>query len=88
MGGMRTGLWLGVFASIAVRTVYAAAAPITENPISEAVVTRGIAVEVKDLARLPDTRGFRPADHDVSPEAWARVSYVRDLADCRRYLAI
>ena len=35
--------------------------------------------------RLPDTRGIRPADQDVSPAGWARVSYVRDLPDGRRF---
>ncbi len=34
--------------------------------------------------RLPDTRGIRPADQDVSP-AWAWVSYVRELPDGRRF---
>ncbi len=63
----------------------AAAEPITSNPIPEPIVKRGIAVEVKDLARLPDTRGLRPADQDVCAAAWARVSYVRDLPDGRRF---
>ena len=58
---------------------------ITSNPIPEPIVKRGIAVEVKDLVRLPDTRGLRPADQDVSPAGWARVSYVRDLPDGRRF---
>ena len=35
--------------------------------------------------RLPDTRGIRPADQDVTPAGWARVSYVRDLPDGRRF---
>ena len=35
--------------------------------------------------RLPDTRGLRPADQDVAPAGWARVSYVRDLPDGRRF---
>ncbi len=36
--------------------------------------------------RLPDTRGMRPADQDVTPSGWARVSYVRDLPDGRRFV--
>ena len=47
---------------------------------------RGLAVEIKDLVRLPDTRGIRPADQDVSPAGWARISYVRDLPDGRRFV--
>src|SRR6188474_2808466 len=61
-------------------------AQITSNPISAPIVKRGLAVEIKDLVRLPDTRGMRPADQDVSPSGWARVSYVRDLPDGRRFV--
>jgi len=82
---MRIRMWLGIITLLAVRTVSAADVPITSNPIPEPIVKRGIAVEVKDLARLPDTRGLRPADQDVAPAAWARVSYVRDLPDGRRF---
>src|SRR5688572_3332438 len=61
-------------------------AQITSNPIPEPIAKRGIAVEIKDLVRLPDTRGIRPADQDVSPPSgWARVSFVRDLPDGRRF---
>ncbi len=59
--------------------------PITSNPVPEPVTKRGLAVEIRDLVRLPDTRGIRPADQDVSPAGWARVSYVRDLPDGRRF---
>src|SRR5262249_56786159 len=60
-------------------------AQITSTPIWAPIVKRGLAVEIRDLARLPDTRGVRPADQDVSPAGWARVSYVRDLPDGRRF---
>jgi Glucose / Sorbosone dehydrogenase len=62
-----------------------ATSPITGNPIPAPIVKRGLAVEVRDLVRLPDTRGVRPLDQDVSPAGWARVSYVRDLPDGRRF---
>src|SRR5688572_5104860 len=62
-----------------------AGAPITSNPIPTPSVKRGLAVELRDLVRLPDTRGTRPLDQDVSPAGWARVSYVRDLPDGRRF---
>src|SRR5438132_13354730 len=78
-------MWVGIITLLAVRTVCAADGPISSNPIPEPIVKRGLAVEVKDLARLPDTRGLRPADQDVAPPGWARVSYVRDLADGRRF---
>ena len=34
--------------------------PITSNPIAAPIEKRGLMVEIKDLARLPDTRGMRP----------------------------
>src|SRR5215468_6967170 len=79
---MRTWIRAGLFAIGIIGTTRA---QITSNPIPEPIVKRGIAVEIKDLARLPDTRGLRPADQDVAPNAWARVSYVRDLPDGRRF---
>src|SRR5258708_5828803 len=61
-------------------------AQITSNPIAAPIAKRGIAVEIQDLVRLPDTRGMRPADQDISPAGWARISYVRDLPDGRRFV--
>ena len=49
------------------------------------VEKRGLTVRIQDLARLPQTRGMRPVDQDVTPAGWARVSYVRDLPDGRRF---
>ncbi|HUQ52909.1 MAG TPA: hypothetical protein VM692_11855, partial [Gammaproteobacteria bacterium] len=62
-----------------------ARAQITENPIKEPIVKRGLAVEVRDVVRLPETRNLRPVDQDVTPTGWARVSFVRDLPDGRRF---
>jgi len=70
---------------IAICSAGAILAQITSNPIPAPVVKRGLAVEIKDVVRLPETRGIRPADQDVSPAGWARVSYVRDLPDGRRF---
>ena len=55
------------------------------NPIQAPIVKRGLSVEIRDVVRLPETRGLRPADQDVTPAGWARVSYVRDLPDGRRF---
>jgi hypothetical protein len=82
---MRISQALVTITLFAIQTAGAADTPITSNPIPQPIVKRGIAVEVKDLARLPDTRGLRPADQDVAPAAWARVSFVRDLPDGRRF---
>lgn len=57
---------------------------ITSNPIPAPIEKRGLAVEIKDVVRLPDTRMLHPTD-DVNPAGWARVSYVRDLPDGRRF---
>src|SRR4030095_4325214 len=84
-GFMRTRMRLIIVLLLAIWTARAIKAQIASNPIPEPIVKRGIAVEVKDLVRLPDTRGVRPADQDVSPAGWARVSYVRDLPDGRRF---
>src|SRR5678816_3552025 len=58
---------------------------ITSNPLPAPIEKRGLAVQIKDLVRLPDTRGLRPLDQDVSPAGWARISFVRDLPDGRRF---
>ncbi len=60
-------------------------AQITSNPIPQPIEKRGIAVEIRDLVRLPDTRGLRPLTEDVNPAGWARVSFVRDAPDGRRF---
>ena len=61
------------------------AAQITDNPLPAPVVKRGLAVEVRDLVRLPDTSSLRPVEQDVTPTGWARVSFVRDAPDGRRF---
>ena len=60
--------------------------PITTNPLAAPIEKRGLAVEIRDLARLPDTRGMRPANQDVTPAGRARINYVRDLPDGRRFV--
>ena len=54
-------------------------------PLPPMVEKRGLTVEIRDLARLPDTRGLRPPDQDTNPAGFARVSFVRDLPDGRRF---
>jgi len=71
---------------ITVCTVAFVAAQTISNPIPDAVTKRGLQVEIKDLLRLPDTRKMRPVDQDVTPSGWARISYVRDLPDGRRFV--
>src|SRR5258706_15618209 len=82
---MRSTMPFAAAAALAISTAGASDAQVTSNPIPAPIVKRGLAVEIKDLVRLPDTRPLRPADQDVSPTSWARVSYVRDLPDGRRF---
>jgi hypothetical protein len=65
-------------------TVLAAAQLAAPYPMP--VEKRGLAVEIRDVARLPETRGLRPAAEDVNPSGWARVSFVRDAPDGRRFV--
>ena len=82
---MRSTMPLVVLALLTLLTVGSIYGQITSNPIPAPIEKRGLAVEIRDLVRLPDSRGTRPVDQDVSPAGWARVSYVRDLPDGRRF---
>ena len=55
-----------------------------ENPIPEPLVKRGLAVEIREITRLPDTRAL-DSSYGEEPVGWARVSYVHDLPDGRRF---
>jgi hypothetical protein len=55
------------------------------DPLPAPVEKRGLTVRIVDVIRLPQTRGMLPADQDVNPAGWARVSFVRDLPDGRRF---
>jgi hypothetical protein len=83
---VRTPMRLAIVLLLAAGAARAIQAQIVGNPMPARIVKRGLAVEIKDLLRLPDTRGIRPLDQDVSPAGWARVSYVRDLPDGRRFV--
>src|SRR6266496_1459812 len=50
---MRTRMRLIIVLLLAIWTARAIKAQITSNPIPEPIVKRGIAVEIKDLVRLP-----------------------------------
>src|SRR6266702_3103660 len=82
---MRSTMSLAIASLLAMLSAGASNAQITSNPIPTPIEKHGLAVEIKDLVRLPDTRALRPADQDLSPAGWARVSYVRDLPDGRRF---
>lgn len=54
------------------------------DPIAEPIIKRGLSVEIREIARLPNTSKIYPADKHRT--GWARVNYVRDLADGRRFV--
>jgi hypothetical protein len=82
---MRTRLPLAAASALALAAA-AIHGQITDNPIPAPIEKRGLMVEIRDLVRLPETRGMRPADQDVNPAGWARISYVRDAPDLRRFV--
>ena len=82
---MLTRLWFVVIPLLAAWSAAAIQAQITSNPVPAPIVKRGLAVEIRDVVRLPDSRGTRPLDQDVSPAGWARINFVRDLPDGRRF---
>ena len=81
---MRPQLSPGVVLFVLLAAAGAMYAPIA-NPIPAPVDKRGLMVEIADVVRLPDTRPMLEPDQDVSPAGWARVSFVRDLPDGRRF---
>jgi len=81
---MRTWTMLFIvvlFALVPARLVDAQVA----DPLPAPVEKQGLMVEIRDVVRLPGTRGLLPPEQDVSPAGWARVSFVRDLPDGRRF---
>jgi len=60
--------------------------PVVSQPTPAPIAKRGLTVQIRDVVRLPDTRGMRPLDQDVAPAGWARINYVRDLPDGRRFV--
>jgi hypothetical protein len=86
---MHTPMRLAIVALAALGAVVLSAqttnGPITANPLPAPVEKKGLAVEIRELTRLPDTRARIPAGQDVNPAGWARVSFVRDLPDGRRF---
>jgi hypothetical protein len=78
-------LSVATLAVVLLAPLAAVRAQITENPLPAPVEKRGLTVQIRDVLRLPRTRGLLPADRDVNPAGWARVSFVRDIADGRRF---
>ena len=73
-----------LIALLALSPIFALRAQVAD-PLPEPVEKRGLTVRIEQVARLPDTRRLRPVDEDVNPASYARVSFVRDLPDGRRF---
>ncbi len=68
---------------LALSPARAADAPIVD-PLPS-IEKKGLMVEIQDVVRLPRTRGLLHADQDTDPAGYARVSFVRELPDGRRF---
>ena len=66
---MQTRMWFVIILLLAAWSAGAIQAQITSNPIPAPIVKRGLAVEIKDLVRLPDTRGIRSRIRTCLPRA-------------------
>lgn len=66
-------------------TLTRAAIAQVSDPLPEPVEKRGLEVRIQEVARLPHTGSYRPVPEDRDPATWARVSFVRDLSDGRRF---
>jgi hypothetical protein len=60
-----------------------AQAQITENPLPAPIEKRGLRIAVEDVVRLPRTDDLLPPEQDAA--GYARVSFVRDAPDGRRF---
>ena len=70
--------------SLALFQARAAHAQITD-PLPAPIEKRGLIVQIRDVVRLPRTLELLHASQDVNPAGWARVSFVRDRPDGRRF---
>lgn len=82
-------LWLVLMSVALARPLAAQNVPqnpvLNPGPIPTPIQKKGLRVEIKEFARLPDTRELRPAAEDQAPTSWSRVSFVDDLPDGRRF---
>jgi hypothetical protein len=67
---MRIRILLSLAVLIALTFSYAVRAQVAD-PLPSPVDKRGLLVQVKDVVRLPQTRGLLPPEADVNPAGWA-----------------
>ena len=73
-----TGMLLALLAPHALRAQ-------TTDPLPAPIDKKGLTVQIRDVVRLPKTLGMFHPDQDVNPAGWARVSFVHDAPDGRRF---
>jgi hypothetical protein len=77
---------LPVLTFLTVAAAGTVAGQITINPLPTPIPRRGLSIQIQDYARLPDSRDIRPKSEDVAQSGYARVSFVKDLPDGRRFV--
>ncbi len=80
---MHSKITIALLSATVLSAVGSAHAQITD-PIPEPITKRGLNIEIREVAELPDTRGTHPVV-ESSPSGRARVSFVQDLPDGRRF---
>ena len=74
---------IAVYALAALLIAETLGAQITANPLPDPIETQGLRVAIRDVVRLPATDDLLPPEQDAAGSA--RVSFVRDIADGRRF---
>lgn len=82
---LRTPILLVLLAALSPSYAQDSDAPITSNPLPEPVEKGSLMVEIRDVVRLPYSKGTLAAEDDVNPAGYSRVSFVRDAPDGRRF---
>ena len=80
---MHSEITIALLSATVLSAVGSVHAQITD-PIPEPITKRGLNIEIREVAELPDTRGMHPVA-ETSPSGRARVSFVQDLPDGRRF---
>lgn len=83
MGAFMRNLCSSILAAFVALACNLAVAQV-DDPIPEPIVNHGLAVQVQDVVRLPSSTQYDPAGANTTA-GYARVSYVKDAPDGRRF---
>ncbi len=56
------------------------------NPIPQPIVKQGLRVQIQDLVQMPSTQGTLGSKTDYTPGAGARINFMRESPDGRRFI--